>query len=175
MALTTLFLLVSQLWVSVTPKVIVSSALHDIHVSRTEVNYDTQTSSVQVTVHLFIDDLEKSLVRSGHKALKLGQNNEATQADDAIAHYLEQHCILIEGGKNLKPTFIGKELSEDQIAFYCYLEYPINGLAKELGIKNNILTELYSDQKNMVFITKNKKRVASFLFDSEQYSDKVRL
>ena len=141
MALTTLFLLGSQLWVSQTPKVIVSSTLHDIHVSRTEVNYDTQTSSVQVTVHLFIDDLEKSL----------------------------------EGRKNLKPTFIGKELSEDQIAFYCYLEYPINGLAKELGIKNNILTELYSDQKNMVFITKNKKRVASFLFDLEQYSDKVRL
>ena len=175
MALTTLFLLVSQLWVSLTPGVAASSTLHDIHVSRTEVNYDTQSSSVQVTVHLFIDDLEKSLVKSGHKALKLGQHNEAAQADEAIAHYLEQHCTLTAGGKSLKPTFIGKELSDDQIAFYCYLEYPISGSVQELSIKNNILTELHSDQKNMVFITKNKKRVASFLFDSEQYSDKVRL
>lgn len=130
---------------------------------------------MQVTVHLFIDDLEKSLVRSGHKALKLGQHNEAEQADDAIGQYLEQHCTLLAGNKVLKPTFIGKELSDDQIAFYCYLEYTISGTLQELNIKNNILTELYSDQKNLVFVTKNKKRVANFLFDSEQYSDKVRL
>ncbi len=87
----------------------------------------------------------------------------------------ENDLVIALRGKIGAVAVIGKELSEDQIAFYCYLEYPINGLAKELGIKNNILTELYSDQKNMVFITKNKKRVASFLFDSEQYSDKVRL
>lgn len=169
-----LLFVVSQFWVSPLHPAS-ADKVHDIHVSRSEVNYDTQSASLQVTVHLFIDDLEKSLLRAGNKALKLGQHNEAEQADAVIARYLEQHCILVAGGKTLKPIFIGKELSDDQIAFYCYLEYEISGSLQELYIKNNILTELYSDQKNMVFITKNKKRVASFLFDAEQNSDKVRL
>ena len=174
MQLAALFLLLTGYWVSGAGWVRTGDEVHDFHLSRSEINYDTPSSTLQVTVHIFVDDLEKILAKGGKKNLRLGRDNEAAEADQAIADYLSQHQVLSGGGKVLKPSFIGKEPSEDFIAFYCYLEYEVPAGIKEVIIKNNILTELYDDQKNMVQVTKNKKRVSSFLFDKEQYSDVVR-
>lgn len=169
MQMATLLILLTGLWASFEGK-----TLHDFHLSRSEINYDSPSSTLQVTVHIFVDDLEKVLTKTGSKNLHLGQKNEAADADQAIAAYLDRHHVISSSGKMFKPDFIGKELSEDYIAYYCYLEYPVPAGTKEVNIKNNILLDLYDDQKNMVQVTKNKKRITSFLFDKEQYSDNVR-
>lgn len=161
-------------WVSQWMPTTTGIAKHEFHVSRSEINYDTQSASFQVTIHVFIDDLEKALDSSGKSKLKLGTQAEAPNADQLIGQYLESRHTISLKGKKMQAEFLGKEWSEDMIAFYCYLEYPVSGTVSEVAIKNNILTELFDDQKNLVSVTKNKKRIASFLFDKEQNSDIVR-
>jgi len=45
---------------------------HNIHLSKSEVNYDSQSQSVQVSIMLFLDDLEAALKKGGAEDLKLG-------------------------------------------------------------------------------------------------------
>ena len=66
------------------------TALHDFHLSRTEINYDIQTNEVQIAVHLFIDDFEAALVKSGCKKLHLCTPKEDISADDTIENYINK-------------------------------------------------------------------------------------
>jgi len=49
---------------------------HNIHLSKSEVNYDSQSQSVQVSIMLFLDDLEAALKKGGAEDLKLYTNRE---------------------------------------------------------------------------------------------------
>ena len=54
MQMATLLILLTGLWASFEDK-----TLHDFHLSRSEINYDSPSATLQVTVHIFVDDLEK--------------------------------------------------------------------------------------------------------------------
>ena len=62
MQMATLLILLTGLWASFEDK-----TLHDFHLSRSEINYDSPSATLQVTVHIFVDDLEKVLTKTGSK------------------------------------------------------------------------------------------------------------
>jgi hypothetical protein len=146
---------------------IYTASEHEFHISRTSLNYDSQSKTYQFTIHIFIDDLTKCLERKGYKNLNIG-GKEAPNTDTAIESYIREHVVLV-GDKALPYTFLGREFSDDQIALYIYLESDEQAPRKNLAIKNNLLLEEFSDQKNIVDITRNKKRVATVLCEKEDF------
>ena len=77
-------------------------------------------------------------------------------------------------GENVDYTFLGKEVSEDLQAVWCYLEIENINSIKELKIKNQLLTSLFDDQKNIVSITSTAEgRKGYFLFDKKTFEDTV--
>lgn len=150
-----------------------SSMMHELHLSNSHVNYDEKSMSVQVTMHIFIDDLELALKNDGITGLKIGTEKESPDADDAVADYIDQHFNLIVAGDTLQQGFLGKEVSEDLMALWCYIELPIDQMPQDLEVVNTILTREYDDQKNIVVFKKNKKRITDFLLDVKDISATV--
>ncbi|HMR88800.1 MAG TPA: hypothetical protein PKD51_11640 [Saprospiraceae bacterium] len=152
-----------------------TSFLHDFHISRTEINYDQKTHEVQIAVHLFIDDFEAALVKSGSPKLHLCTPKEDQSTDDAIEKYLNNKMKIYVAGKPITATFLGKETSTDKMAVWCYLEISNIKTISELAIENKLLNEMFNDQKNITDFTVNKKRKAFFIFDSEKTLEKISL
>jgi hypothetical protein len=134
---------------------------HEYHLSRTTLNYDSQSHTYQFTINIFIDDLTKCLEKQGHKNLNIG-GKEASNTDAVIEAYLRTHLILMEE-KAIPYTYLGREFSDDQIALYIYLESAESPARKNLAIKNSLLLEEFDDQKNIIDVTKDKKRVTQVL------------
>jgi hypothetical protein len=152
-----------------------TSFLHDFHLSRTEINYDQKSFEVQIAVHLFIDDFESALVKSGSPKLFLCTPKEDQSADDAIEKYLNNKMKVYLGGKPISATLLGKETSTDKMAVWCYLEISNVRNISELTIENKILNEIFNDQKNITDFTVNKKRKAFIIFDSDKTQEKISL
>ncbi len=148
---------------------------HDFHISRTEINYDQKTNEVQIAVHLFIDDFESALVKSGSAKLHLCTPKEDQSADDAIEKYLNNKMRIYVSGKPITASFLGKETSTDKMAVWCYLEISNVKNISELTIENKLLNEIYNDQKNITDFTVNKKRKAFIIFDSDKTQEKISL
>ncbi|MCB0570086.1 MAG: hypothetical protein KDC66_10000 [Phaeodactylibacter sp.] len=125
---------------------------HAFHISKCLIDYNEAEQSLQMSMHIFLDDLEEALRRQGSGKLYLCTPKETPDAEKQLAAYLEQHFRLRVNGKQQAFEFIGKEVSDDLAAVWCYLE--ITGVAnlKALEVANDILMELYSDQKNVVSI-----------------------
>ncbi len=140
------------------------SDVHDFHLSKTEIYHNQKTQSLEITMHIFIDDLELAISQAQGTLLRLTSTEDDKQADTTIVNYLQSEFAVWINAKKMEFTYLGKEESEDLIAFWIYLEATGVREIEEIQIKNSILTEIYQDQKNMVSIeTPNYRKF--FLLD----------
>lgn len=145
---------------------------HEFHLSKSTVNYDTETNAIQVTLRIFIDDLETALATDGIKGLKIGTGTEVDSADYFVSAYIADHFVLTTAADTLLYQYLGKELSDDLQAIWCYLELPLeDGLptGEDITLHNTILLKDFADQKNVVTVKKDKKRLADYLLGIDDY------
>ena len=124
---------------------------HDIHISVCELRYNQTSWAFEVSIKIFIDDLELALAREGATSLSIGTAKEQPSANDKIASYLKKHFNIQLAGQNLAHEFLGKEVSEDFLAVWCYIQLkakPSSG--QRCAITNDILFEMYEDQKTLM-------------------------
>lgn len=139
---------------------------HVFHVSRCEIRHNTAKQTVEVTLHIFIDDLEEALKKQGHDKLFLCTEKENTSANTHLLQYFQQQFQLQINGKTVNYTFIGKEMSDDMIAAWCYLEIPKVKTIKSLLVKNKLLLETFKDQKNIIQVIVPGKKDGYTVLDS---------
>jgi hypothetical protein len=159
-----LFLYINN-WVAANKPFSFYDVLHPIHISKTIINYDTKSNALQITSHVYIDDFETILGKRGYKNLNIGFEKEAANADEAIVKYLTEKITIKSNNTILKPEFIGKELSEEKIAVYCYFEVSLKSKLGQLSLLNTILHDLYDDQKNFTTYTVDHKTKGFFMFE----------
>lgn len=130
-----------------------SRADHPIHISLCELRLNTSSNAFEVSIKIFIDDLELALEPAGHRGLFIGTEKESPAADQAITDYLRKHVWIEVDGRRLTPVFHGKEVTEDFQAVWCYVEYPgVPGGSRICQITNDVLLEIYDDQRNIMDI-----------------------
>jgi len=148
---------------------------HEFHLSNSTINYNTEKNAIQVSMRMFIDDLELALEPVAGDSLQICTRKEDRKAEDHIYSYILDHLVIEAEGEVLSPVFIGKEPSDDLAAVWCYLEFENVASLSTISITNTIMIELYDDQKNMTNIQKNKNRVEDILFTTERTSEKIDL
>lgn len=124
--------------------------MHKYYVSLCEIEYLKEKQSIQITLGVFIEDLEFILNKNSGKQLNLGSKTEVGNIDDHYKKYLNDHLLISVNGKNQPYKFIGKEYDGDIVRFY--LE--INNIKelKSIEVTNNILINEFDNQKNIVKI-----------------------
>lgn len=147
--------------------------VHDFHVSRTRIEYGAEQSEWQITLHLFIDDLELALEEKGSPKLYLGTKREDAAADEYVRAYLEQYVKLFADDTRLEWQWLGKELSEDLTAFWIYLYVPDAKVDAPLRVQNKLFFDLYDDQQNMIQVADGSGRTKSYLFHQDYWDQLV--
>ena len=134
---------------------ILGSFIHDFHMAKTEVTINQGKQRYEITQFVFLDDLQEALTANGHPKLNLCTPEESDSANGYIIDYLQDHFTLSTDEVVLDSAqWIGKEISEDLAGVYIYYAYPSEDVEpKQLNVKNTIFTEIFDDQKNLVYIT----------------------
>ena len=132
---------------------IVSSS-HDIHFSKSTVDYNENSKTLQVVINVFTDDLELAIERSHDKLdLEIGADTQHEATDSFVADYCIQRIDFKRNNQEVDFNFIGFEFDYD--ICYLYLESDTLSIAKfdELLLGVNLFFELYDDQENVVDLT----------------------
>jgi len=146
---------------------------HDIHLSKAELNYISSQDKLEISLHLFLDDLEMSLEDYGATDLMLCTENEHEDGESYMLAYLRDHFSFIQDDQEITIDFIGKEQSEDLIAVWCYLEIQIDP-SKDLYHQNLILLDKYQDQLNIISFKVDGKRSLFDILDHKESKIKLR-
>jgi hypothetical protein len=123
---------------------------HKFYVSVTEIEYNEKAHSLQIISRVFVDDFEKLLQTRYDESIQLTKNGDSDRLTDYIKKYLGQKMEVQLDGKSYKLNYIGKEYEKDRLLFY--LEISDVPEFKNIGIKNAILIDMFSEQKNLVHV-----------------------
>lgn len=124
------------------------SPLHDFHSSVTQIDYNENGRSLQITVRLFTDDLCVVLENAGAPKMELGTENEPPSANEYLEAYLKKHLAFQVNEKPVTFNYLGKEAQLD--ATWCYVEIEKVGNLRKLEIENTLMLSVFEDQVNMV-------------------------
>ncbi len=131
------------------------ASLHPVHVSVTEITLDEKEKELEIISRIFWDDLEKS-IRDVKKQpeLNLLEPNTVT-TDQLVWEYLQQRFKITLNGKPQKIKYLGHEIEGE--AILCFIQ--VSGVKKfeTIEVFNNVITEVYDDQSNLVHVTVREK------------------
>lgn len=132
-----------------------SFAVHKYYLSITHIEFIQKDETIQITMRLFIDDLQFELNNMNHNEIELGTDREPKHIDSIYADYTSKHFFIEvnEHPKNI--TFLGKEYVDDMVVFY--LEILKIQKINQLNIENTLLTNSFSEQENIVKLNINEE------------------
>jgi hypothetical protein len=159
--------MLALIWVGTLPA---RNLRHDFHVCIVEVQHNAQTQSLEITIKLFTDDIERSMRTLGAGQMRLGDTRELPDADAKLLAYLQNRLALRINGQAVAYRWVGKEVELD--ALWCYVEVPDVAELKQLEVTNRILLEIFDDQANVVHVHV-KDRVQSLFLDKTELSGQV--
>lgn len=136
--------------------VFVTWLAHPFHVSVCDIEYNSKTSSLEISQRVFLDDLEEALRRkSGWTTLDVMNPSDKKRFDALVKEYVMESLSLSVNNSKATATYLGQEVESD--ALWCYLEVTgVNNLSS-ITVGNTILIESFPDQVNLVHIKKDGK------------------
>ena len=134
--------------------------LHNFYVSTTSVRYVPNENSFQITTQVFLDDFESALRLNGNENISLTPDGSQVKIDSLIEDYFRKNIIFNAKGEKMNFDFLGKVYKMDVLV--AYMELKIDTIVSPLSIKNTILFDYLSDQKNIIHLKLASKR-KSFL------------
>ena len=145
--------------------------LHAFHISKTDIVFQPTEKSMQITMHIFIDDLESAFEKQGVSKLFLGTEREKKEANNLIINYLQNNFSIQLNGKKTPYTWVGKETTKDKQALWIYLEIKNIREVRNISVENRVLTEVFTDQKNIVQVNIPSKKQGYFLLTKSKTMD----
>ena len=139
-------------------------SMHKYYISLTNIEYKKENNSLQITVKLFIDDLQETINNTYNTNHELTLQNERSEVDSLIVKYSTDHFKIELNETATKYLYLGKEYDSDVVYLYFEIENIQNFYS--IGIQNNMLIEFFPEQKNIVKLNINKKK-KSFILTSE--------
>ena len=145
---------------------------HDFHVTHTTFHYNDKSKSMEITIKVAIEDLEKSIEnRYFEKIDDLLDTQEKKNIEKLIVEYFRKNLILSADKNKQEYQWIGKEASNNLHDIYLYFEIPNykkKGNVKSITIKNTLFLDLYNYQTNIVLIELiDKKYNLTFTKDND--------
>ena len=123
---------------------------HPLHVSTTEVNFNSKEKSLEISCRIFTDDFENILAKKFNTKTDLSKPSMQKAMDELIKKYIAAHLSFNVDGKIKKANYIGFEI--DHEATNVYIEIVDVNSFKTLNVSNTLLYDLFDDQMNILHV-----------------------
>ena len=134
-------------------------SFHDFHMTHTTLYYNPSLGSIEITIKVAIEDLERSLQKKSSEKMRIGTEKENQMVDKLIPNYFNQHLNFLINNKVTEYEYVGKEINKNLHDIYLYFE--IRNLDKvkinSLNIENTLFLEVSPNQTNIVLVEFNNQ------------------
>jgi len=141
-------------------------AFHPIHVSTTNIEYNSKDNKLEVICTIFTDDFEAALAKQYHAKTDLNKADMHAAMDALIKSYIAANLNIKTGDIPAKLNYLGFEINRE--ATDVYLESDKVPAVKKVDVEVSLLHNLFDDQINIVHIIVNGVRKSEKL----DYPDK---
>ena len=143
---------------------------HSLHQSTAEAEYNPTTKKLEVSLTVFINDLETALIRQSEREMRLDKT-PAAEFDAQIQAYLAKTFVVTDAsGKTAKVEWVGRELDadsakSDEPAVTLFFEIALQDGLKDKTLKHAVFQDLFKDQINLLHLRDGSHQELRFTKD----------
>ncbi|MGD0341621.1 MAG: DUF6702 family protein [Bacteroidales bacterium] len=127
---------------------------HPVHVTLTTINQVQDSDTLKVFLRMYYDDFQRDYILH-YPEFKPGKNNDTTGISrEMLNKYFNDRVQIYVNHKLLSGKL--SDVSIDSYEICLNLIYHSDIKPRNFRIRNQILTSIYSDQANMVYLNINK-------------------
>ncbi len=130
---------------------------HSLHQSTAEAEYNPSAQKLEVSLTVFINDLELALMRHSEKLLSF-EKTPPDQFDAIILDYLTESFVLTDAsGKPSGIRWVGREQDEESArtndpAVTLYFEIPVKSGLTGCTLRHAVFGNIFKDQVNLLHL-----------------------
>ena len=147
---------------------LLSFTIHKYYISLTKIDYIKESKSVQITMRIFIDDLESTLNKINNKSFELDTKSELEDANIFIEKYLLKQFEVNINGTIRNYKYLGKKYENDVVFLLAEIENIT--VINSIEIRNRVLMDVFSEQQNIIKLNINNNK-KSFILTSNDDKD----
>jgi len=119
-------------------------------VSVIDITHNPKERSIEMSVRIFNEDLEKTLQKYTTVKIDILQPTNRDFVNEEIQKYISKHLTVIVNGKPINYKIIGFEQQKEST--WCYFEAQNMNSANTVGIDCDILYDLENTQVNIIHV-----------------------
>ena len=150
---------------------------HEIHQSRAQAEFNAKTQKLEVSLTVFINDLEVALIRQCEREISLVKT-PATEVDAQLRLFLAKNFIVTDAaGKAAPVEWVDREIEAAAAAsgdpeVTLYFEVPLPQGLTGTTLRHIVFCDRFADQMNLVHLT-NGGRSAELRFTKGEPSKRL--
>lgn len=136
---------------------------HSLHQSTAEAEYNEQTKKLEVSLTVFVNDLELALIRHSERLISL-EKTPAAELDKQILSYLAKMFVVTDAaGEVSKMEWVGRQVDGDagkegDPTVTLYFTIPLPQGVADAALQHAVLCDLFKDQANLLHLRDGLKK-----------------
>ncbi len=129
------------------------SLIHPFFVSVIDMKHNAKDKNLEVSVRVFIDDVEAVLKKNYNSTVDLSKSTKDAAVNNFIAKYIQSKLQLTINGKQQTIKYIGYEIQKESAWIYVEVNDIVS--INSMSIKCNFLYDYQTKQTNIFNIKAN--------------------
>lgn len=121
---------------------------HPLHLSVTELNYESGPRTLELTVKIFTDDFESILSKTFNRRADFYNASYYSSMSEMVSKYIPARLAVRTDDQKPVFTYLGHELSGE--AVYVFFQAEKVAPFRKLILRNTLLYDLFTDQISFV-------------------------
>jgi len=137
---------------------------HPVHTSTAEAEYNPQTKRLEVSLTVFISDLETALIRQSEREMRM-EKTLAAEFDAQVLAYLKKTFVVTDAaGRAAKMRWVGREMEKESAksgdpAVMLFFEVEMPEVLKGAMVRDAVFLEVFKEQCNLVHLRNGAQSV----------------
>lgn len=136
---------------------------HSIHQSTAEVEYNPVTRKLEVSLTVFVNDLEVAMIRQCEREMRIGKTPEL-EFDEQLKIYIGKHFVVTDAAGQMAPlAWVGRQLDPDsaksdepKVTLCFEIERVIN--PNDSTLRHSLFLDMFKDQANLILLRIGKQK-----------------
>jgi len=133
-----------------------AASAHRFYVAIYQIDFVPQKKRIEITTRFFMDDLNDAISKAYKKSTNIGTDKETPEDVTLMKKYLAQNFKLTINGKPANYNYLSHEVESNVVV--CYLSIKEIAKVTKLEVENSLITELHSEQQNIIQFNNNGKK-----------------
>lgn len=130
---------------------------HSVHASTAEAEYNAETKRLEVSLTVFVSDLELALVRQCEREMRMDKTPAVEFDGQILAYLMKTFVVTDEAGKVAKMTWVGREMEKaseksGDPAVVLFFEVEVPEGVRGTTVRDAVFCDLFEDQTNFLHL-----------------------